>query len=231
MISIIVVNWNAYDFLHLLLESLGRFSEMQNEVIVVDNSEERRSVNAPHVHQFFMPTNIGHGRGLNHGVAKAIELFPRNPFIMFLDVDCHFLKHRWEAAFLSKMKDFAVVGGKGPPSKPIRPACMFMHQQAAKQDWADSQGYKGNRKTPGGYDVAIKAYYKMLSENTPIGFLEAKPNRYGTLNGEEWCIDDTPYVYHHWHGSHLKQRQEDFPDHNLEEDKAKLFQSIPWRLP
>lgn len=231
MISIIVVNFNAYDFLDLLLESLGRFSELQNEVIVVDNSDNQRVVKQPHVHQFFMHANIGHGRGLNHGVVKALEMFPRNPFMMFLDVDCHFLCHRWETKFMSKMRNYAVIGGRGPASKPIRPACMFMHQQVAKCDWADSQGYKGNRKTPGGYDVAIKAYYKLLAENTPIGFLEAKPNRYGTLNGEEWCIDETPLVYHHWHGAHLKERQEDFPDNSLTEDKAKLFQQIPWRLP
>jgi glycosyltransferase involved in cell wall biosynthesis len=231
MISIVTVNWNAYDFVGLLIESLYLFSEVPYELIVIDNSDPKEHLNFPHVHQFFMPTNIGHGRGLNHGVNKAYELFPNNPFLMFLDCDCHFLKHKWESAFIGKMKEFDIIGGKGPPSKPIRPACMFMRKDIGKYDWADSQGYRGNRATPGGYDVAIKAYYKIMADNLKIGFLQSTSNRYGTINGEEWCIDGVPYVYHHWHGSHLKQRQEDFPNHNLMDDKNKLLSTIPWHLP
>lgn len=230
MISIITVNYNAYDFLWLLIESLERFSSLKNELIVIDNSDHREDVRAPNVHQFFMPGNVGHGRGLNHGVLKAFELFPKNPFIMFLDSDCHFLSQKWEAPFVGKMREYVLIGGKGVPSKPIRPACMFMRRDIAKQNWADSQGYRGNRNTPGGYDVAIKAYYKIMAEDKPIGFLTAGKNRYGTLNGEEWCIDEVPLVYHHWHGSHLLQRQEDFPEDDLIADKTLLFSKIPWRL-
>jgi glycosyltransferase involved in cell wall biosynthesis len=231
MISIITVNFNSYDFLYLMIDSLERFSYCAYELIVIDNSEKKELVQLPHVHQFYMPTNVGHGRGLNHGVAKAYEMFPNHSFIMFLDVDCHMISHRWESPLLEMMRDYDLVGGRGVPSKPIRPACMFMKKDLGSYDWADSEGYKGNRKTPGGYDVAIKAYYKIMADNFKIGFLEAKPNRYGTLNGEEWCAKGKPIVYHHWHGSHLKERQEDFQHHNLLEDKAKLFQQIPWRLP
>lgn len=231
MITIITVAWNAYDLVGLLVESLYFLSEFPYEIIVVDNSDPRQQLNMPHVHQFFMPANIGHGRGLNHGVAKAFELFPANPFLMFLDCDCHIVKPKWEAAFIGKMKDYDIIGGKGPASKPIRPACMFMKKEIGKYDWADSQGYRGNRVTPGGYDVAIKAYYKIMADNRKIGFLTSSPNRYGTINGEEWCIDGVPYVYHHWHGSHLKERQEDFPDQDLIEDKNKMLSMIPWHLP
>lgn len=231
MINIVTVNWNAYDFVGLLIESLHFFSEVPYELIVIDNSDQRNRLEYPHVHQFFMPTNIGHGMGLNHGVEKALQLFPENPFLMFLDCDCHILKHRWEAAFISKMKDYDLIGGKGVASKPIRPACMFMRRELGRHDWAETPGFRGNRVTPGGYDVAIKAYYKIMADDYRIGFLTAQKNRYGTLNGEEWCIDGVPYVYHHWHGSHLKERQEDFPDHDLIADRDKLLSSIPWHLP
>lgn len=231
MISIITVNYNSYDFVGLLIESLYLFAEVPYELIVIDNSEVKQRLEHPHVHQFFMPTNVGHGRGLNHGVVKSYEMFPENPFLMFLDCDCHFLRPKWESAFLGMMKNYDIIGGKGPPSKPIRPACMFMKKELGQYDWADSLGYRGNRKTPGGYDVAIKAYYKIMADNFKIGFLTSQKNRYGTLNGEEWCINGEPYVYHHWHGSHLKERQEDFPDNDLIEDKIKLLSSITWHLP
>ena len=229
MISIITVNWNSYDFLDLLIESLAWYSYIPHELIVVDNSDQPREINKPHVHQFVMPANIGHGRGLNHGVYKSLEMFPRHSFVMFLDVDCHMVSHNWEEPLIKKMKDHHLVGGKGVPSKPIRPACMFMRKELARYDWADTLGYRGHRNTPDGFDVAIKAYYKILADGYSVGFLTSQSGRYGTLNGEEWCVNDRPLVYHHWHGSHLKERQVDFPDADLIADKHLLFGQIPWR--
>lgn len=231
MITIVTVNYNTYDFLGLLIESLYFFADVPYELIVVDNSDIRIKLDYPHVHQFFMPTNIGHGRGLNHGVAKAYEMFPENPFLMFLDSDCHILKHRWEVPFINKMKNYDIIAGKGPVSKPVRPACMFMRRELGRYDWADTQGYRGNRVTPGGYDVACKAYFKIMADNYRIGFLESKENRYGLAIGEEWCIDDIPLVYHHWHGSWLIKRQEELPEIDLTANKIELFSKIPWRLP
>lgn len=231
MISIITVNHNTYDFLALLIESLYLFSENPYEIIVIDNSNKQQQLNLAHVHQFFMPNNIGHGNGLNKGVTKAHELFPNNPFLMFLDSDCHIIKPRWDNYFLKKMTDYDLLAGKGVPSKPVRPACIFMRTQLGNYDWTASEGYKGNRLTTGGYDVGIQAYYKIMADRFRIGFIEGKKNSYGTLNGEEFCIDETPLVYHHWHGSHLEQRKDDFPDHDLITDKNLLFSKIPWRFP
>lgn len=232
MINIITVNWNCYDFLWLMIESLQRFSSIPHELIVIDNSEERIKVNEPNVHQFFMQSNIGHGEGLNEGIKKASEMFPKNPFYMFLDIDCHFLCHNWEENFVKTMTEYDVVGGKGPASKPIRPACMFVKKNiATNYDWTATKGFKGNRVTPGGLDVAIKAYHLMLRDNVKINLIDSnKDNRFGTINGEEWEIKKQPVVYHHWHGSTLDIRQEDFPDCDLKKDKDKLFQNIPWRL-
>lgn len=231
MITIVTVNYNAYDFLELLIESIQRTST-NCQVVIIDNSEYRKSINFANIYQFFMEKNIGHGKGLNLGVTKALELFPNNQYIMFLDSDCHFLCSGWETAFISKMKNNHLIGAKGSPVKPIRPACMFMKKDIAyKNDWMATDNYQGARKTPNGYDVAIKAYYKLLSQNCPIWFLEKHKNKYSTANGEVWGIDEVSYVYHHWHGSHLENRQVDFPDIDLITDKEHLFSQIPWRLP
>lgn len=231
MISIITVNWNSYNFLDLLIESMEIYSSHSHELIVVDNSANPKPINRQNVHQFVMNKNTGHGYGLNYGCLKNAQLFPDNEYIMFLDVDCHFLRYGWEELFLSQMDQYDVVGGKGVPSKPIRPACMFLKKKLERYDWRDTDGYKGNRITPEGYDVAILAYHKMCADGVKVGFLDSAPNRYKTLNGEEYCINGTPLVYHHWHGSHIKERSVDFPDTDLFADRDKLFCQIPWRLP
>ena len=233
MITIVTVNWNAPDFLNLMIESLQLYSHIPYELIVIDNSTEKREIQAQNVHQFFMHDNIGHGRGLNHGVKKAYELFPKNPYLMFLDVDCHILCRNWENPLIAKLEEYDVLGGRGVSSKPIRPACMFMKKEMGEYDWCDTDAYKGHRKTPKGYDVAILAYYRMQADRRNVGFLEHQSNRYGTINGEEFTINGTPLVYHHWHGAslHLPCRKADFPNSDLFADKAKLFSQIPWRLP
>ena len=228
MISIITVNFNAYDFLELMMESLEIYTHVPYELIVVDNSTEKEQIHQrPYLRQFFMKKNIGHGEGLNWGLSMVKYM----PYVLVLDVDCHVLCHNWHDPFVELMKDYDIVAGKGVQVKPIRPCCMFMKREMAHEyDWRATPGYKGHRVTPEGFDVGIQAYHQMLKDEVKIKLIKPQANRYETLNGEEWCIDDRPLVYHHWHGSHLKERQVDFPHTDLQEDKAKLFGSIPWRM-
>lgn len=230
MISLVTVNFNSYDWLDILIESLSIYSTLPYELIVVDFSDEKRILNIPNVRHFRLPENRGHGEGLNYACKNTRFATDHYDYVMFLDIDCHILQKGWEEAFLGLMKDYDVVGGKGVPEKPIRPACMFMKRNIAFiNNWSATPGYMGHRVTPDGYDTAIKAYHEMIRDKVPMKLLESCPNRYGTLNGEEWMVDGTPYVYHHWHGSHLKERQIDFPNDDLLADKKKLFDSVPWR--
>ena len=225
MISIITVNWNSYDFLDIMIESLERYSSLPYELIVIDNSVIKHQISRDNVAQHLMSENIGHGEGLNRGVKLA-----KFDFVMFLDVDAHILCHNWEEPFLRMMEQFDVIGGRGVPAKPIRPACMFLKKEFSGYDWRPSDGYKGHRITPEGTDVAIRAFYQMQADGVRIGFLEGIQSRYDTHTGEEWCIESKPLVYHHWHGSHLAERQVDFTI-DLHSEKKKLFDSIAWRVP
>jgi glycosyltransferase involved in cell wall biosynthesis len=209
-LSIITVNWRAEDFLRLLQESIERFTTCSFEVVVIDNSQENR----------------GHGEGLVEGSKLA-----KGRFSMFVDVDCHFLHHGWNDLLLPLAEEYDVVGGQGVPEKPIRPACMVMKTEIAQSyDWRATPEYKGHRVTPEGFDVAVGAYHHLLDEGKRILLLDHRRNRYGTLNGEEFLVKETPFLYHHWHGSHLQERGVDFPNVDLFADKDLLFRSIPWRI-
>src|SRR5690348_10055891 len=126
MVSLITVNWNSYDFLQLLIESVQQFTHIPYELIIIDNSRNPITVEGPHIYQFVIGENIGHGGGLNLGLQKA-----SNEHIIFLDCDTHFLKHNWEDGFLESKCD--VVVAKGVPEKPIRPACLFMKKTLAEK--------------------------------------------------------------------------------------------------
>jgi glycosyltransferase involved in cell wall biosynthesis len=220
MISIVTVNWNAYDFAKILVESVHWFSKLPHEIIVVDNSVVKQTI--PDVVQIPQDRNVGHGEGLNIGSQAA-----QYPYTLFLDIDCHILTYGWEAAFLRALESLDVIGGEGVPAKPIRPACMFLPTEIARRyDWKDTPGYRGHRITPEGFDVAIQAYYRMLADGLKIGFFDWMPNRYNTINGEEWGLDGTAYCYHHWSGTYLEARQKDFPDQDLAADKVHLFTQL-----
>ena len=225
MISIISANWNSYDFAKVLIETVQMFTKNIYEIIIVDNSLQKEELAYPNVVVLPQTTNIGHGAALNLGSKEA-----QYEYVMFVDIDGHFIKRDWDEYFLDLIENFDIIAGRGVPEKPIRPACMFLKRKFAVQyDWRDTPGYKGHRITPDGYDVAIQAYHQIIKDGLRLKLIESKPSKYQTLNGEDWCIDQVPLFYHHWHGSHLSERQVDFPDRSLQEDKNHLFSQLYWR--
>jgi glycosyltransferase involved in cell wall biosynthesis len=232
-VSIITVNYNSYDFIKVMIDSLKFFASEPYELIVIDNSNRGTEMIDTAVYgpltQIVLGRNLGHGCGLNIGAREATS-----PYVLFLDADCHFLRSGWENKFIELIDDCDVVGGRGVPVKPIRPSCTFLRKEVAQYyDWRDTPGYDGHINTPEGLDVAINAYYQMVDNGMKIKFIDATPsgdNRYGTLTGEEWCLDGEPYIYHHWHGTHLKERSFEFPGKDLFAEKEKLFAKLPWKI-
>lgn len=226
MISLITVNFNSDEFASLLLESLERYQSEPIELIVIDNSYSP-SFRAKRGNIIVNDSaDKSHGYGLNLGVQNASK-----DLCLILDIDCHFLIRGWENAFRSAIEGTPrCLTVAGPPEKPMRPACVFMPMSIAKKlDWRSTPGYQGHRITPEGYDVGIRAYHAMLANGVTMKFMEAtRNNRYRTPTGEEYSLDGTPYIYHHWHGTHLGYRQRDYEE-DLQLSKDHLFQSIPWR--
>jgi glycosyltransferase involved in cell wall biosynthesis len=178
----------------------------------------------------FNDEDTTHGAGLNMGVKEA-----KGDHILILDVDCHFIGTGWEMLFRKALNEsYHCITVAGSVAKPIRPACLFMQTQHAKlYDWRATPGYQGHRITPDGFDVGIRAYHEMVEKKKPIYWMEKGEmglSRYETLTGEEYGLYNKPLVYHHWHGTHLKKRNEvDYVEHDLMGEKDKLFKKIPWR--
>lgn len=228
MISIVAVNFQAYEFADLLLESIERTKSENLEIILPDNSfQPNYQVKTRHpIQTFSNPTaDKTHGAGLNLGVNKCT-----GDYTLILDVDCHFLRPGWEGYFLNAIRDAHCVTVQGTPEKPIRPACCFLRTEDAKRyDWRATPGYKGHRVTPEGFDVGIIAYRQMVANGLEVRFMETtRANRYATKTGEEYGLSGEWLLYHHWHGTHLPARQIDYP-HDLIEDKDRLFNNLPWK--
>jgi hypothetical protein len=210
----LTVNYNSEDFLKVLFKSIDPITP----IVVVENSHTPKKY--PRASTIVNQGEKTHGEGLNLGL-KAVE----TEHVLILDVDCHIISSQWIKLFSKALEGYDVITVAGPPQKPIRPACVFMKTADAKKfDWRATPGYKGHRVTPEGFDVGIQAYRQMRIDGFKIKYMTTiKPSRYGTLNGEEYSIDDVALIYHHWHGSHLVERSSDYPDVDLLADKKKLL--------
>jgi len=229
--SIITVNYNANDFLKLLVESIQKHSKERHQIVVIENSGGNwRMYHDTEV--FIQGSNIGHGQGLNLGVQQA-----KNEFVLFLDVDCHLLTSGWEDLFLKYIKNHKVIVAPGVKEKPIRPACLFMRKEDAEAfDFSSTPGYRGVRGNIPGYDVAIRAFYQMVEKGFNFKFMDVFPGRYGPKRSEEYGLDGKPICFHYWHGSAtqltienkyaLDARKKDFPDIDLLKEKEDFFKEI-----
>ncbi len=221
MISIVTVNFNSNDFITLLLNSIERTRSEKIEIVLVDNSHCESHFPCSYLYNSSPDKTHGHGLNLGLKIAQGEE-------VLILDSDCHFLQPGWEQVFRTCLENHDCLTVAGPPQKPLRPACCFMkHADAILYDWRATAGYQGHRITPEGFDVGIVAYHQMKAKNCSFYFMEIGSNRYGTRTGEEYGIDGKMYIYHHWHGSHLADRQYDY-DIDLQHEKNLLFQKIPW---
>lgn len=237
MISILSVNYNSYDWATLLIESAKRFSKLNNKIVIVENTRSNIQ-NIPYSKTIFNPGETTHGEGINLGL-KHID----TEYVLILDIDCHFIAYGWELILINTLKgetsqsqinSFFCVSVPGPAEKPLRPACVFMRaEDALHYDWRATPGYKGHRITPTGFDVGIQAYRQMVKQNKSIYWMtpsQCGKNRYGTITGEEYSINSLPMIYHHWHGTHLKERNKvDYKDIDLLKEKELLFKMISWR--
>ena len=91
MISIIVVNYNASNFLYENLKSISKsnLSKIEYEIIVIDNNStiklDENELNQYNVKLLHLKKNVGYASALNYGIKKSVGkyLLTINPDILF----------------------------------------------------------------------------------------------------------------------------------------------------
>ena len=91
MISIIVVNYNASNFLYENLKSISKsnLSKIEYEIIVVDNNStiklDENELNQYNLKLLHLKKNVGYASALNYGIEKSVGkyLLTINPDILF----------------------------------------------------------------------------------------------------------------------------------------------------
>lgn len=125
-ISIVIVAWNSWKYLPACLDSIFAQTEVNKEIIVIDNdsrdgSSERLSKSYPQVKLIANTRNLGYARACNQGMKEA-----KGEFILLLNPDT-VLQAGSLAAMLGFMTKNSEVGALGPQllnlDGTIQPSC------------------------------------------------------------------------------------------------------------
>lgn len=196
-ISIVAVNWWGDDFARLLQQSVLEKTKNSFELIIVDNSASYKSL-ASYMKVIRPGGNIGHGRGLDLGVAEA-----RGEYILIMDIDCHILLKDWDRMLLEIFENSDIklaCASDGELLKPAKPLAMFFKKETiAKNNISFRAVNLGGVK----FDVGVHAYFRILSDygNKAIYQFPAARTNYKGVLGSEYCLNGERFCYHEWYGT------------------------------
>ena len=109
-VTVITVNWNTLPYLKVLVETVRARSPANTRLIVIDNASKdgtREFLHSqPDIEAVLLPVNIGHGRALDIGCARA-----RTSTIALLDVDAFPISSDWLDRPLAELEVGKVLSG------------------------------------------------------------------------------------------------------------------------
>jgi glycosyltransferase involved in cell wall biosynthesis len=230
LISIVAVNYNSRDWIELLVKSVRKFTLAAHELVIVDNASEDDSQvwleAQPDVRLFTLRQNVGHGRGLDHGIRQA-----RFKYVLVLDADAHIQRTGWDEDILNLYwQDNGtrlVAAGGGDPNapnpKPIHACFQFFEREF----------FLGNGLSfiPGQYDVGRKNYYDVLDLGYKVVRVMAGPKFYPDTYGDEYYIEGRPTFFHQWYSSRMSKvpaggKVDNYSKEDYEANKRHVF-SMP----
>jgi glycosyltransferase involved in cell wall biosynthesis len=177
----------------------------------------------PDVRLFPLIHNIGHGAGLDYGIARAV-----NKYVLVLDADAHLQREGWEADFLalyeSNPKTRLIAAGGGSreidAKKPIHACFQFFEREF----------FLDNKMSfvPKQYDVGRKNYYDVIGLGYEVERIPAGAKFYPDAYGDNYYIADKPTVYHQWYSSRMSRvpadgKVDNYLKSDYERNKAHLF--------
>jgi glycosyltransferase involved in cell wall biosynthesis len=227
LISIVTVSFNCKDWIELLVKSVRKFTTVPYELIVVDNASRDDSglwlAAQSDVRLCPLVHNIGHGAGLDYGIARAV-----NKYILVMDADAHLQRQGWEADFLAlyesnpKTRLIAAAGGdpNAPNPKPIHACFQFFEREF----------FLDNHMSfiPGKYDVGRKNYYDVTGLGFDVCRVPAGVKFYPNTYGDEYYIGGQPTLFHMWYSSRMSRipdggKVDNYTKADYERNKAHVF--------
>lgn len=209
--SVIVVNWNTLDVLMVTLEAIRRFSPITTEIIVVDNGSTDGSRAWLRTRPFssrvaLLPANIGHGRGLDVGVAMS-----RRPIVVTLDSDAFPYSDRWLDVLLRPIvEDGMLAAGMWGRRDRLHPACAAFTRSSYFESDLSLMGYipyvdRGEQFELGvnAWDTAEVFFNSLGKHATHIFAADSTDFEGSTMAG---------VVYHHYNSTTLRMSDTD-PDY------------------
>jgi glycosyltransferase involved in cell wall biosynthesis len=227
VISIVTVSFNCRDWIELLVKSVRKFTAVPHELLVVDNGSLDESglwlAAQPDVRLFPLTHNIGHGSGLDYGIARA-----KYKYALVLDADAHLQREGWEADFLSLYESnpqtrlIAAGGGSREidANKPIHACFQFFEREF----------FLDNKMSfvPGQYDVGRKNYYDVINLGFDVERIFAGAKYYPDAYGDEYYLAGKPTIYHMWYSSRMSRipdggKVDNYLKSDYEKNKAHIF--------
>ncbi len=196
-ISIVAVNWWGNDFARLLQKTVLANTKSEFELIIVDNSGSYKSL-ASYMSVINPGRNLGHGAGLDLGVAKA-----SGEYILILDIDCHLLLKDWDQHLLKIFENGDIklaCATDGELLKPAKPLAMFFKKETVIKN---KISFRAVNLSGVKFDVGVHAYFRILSEygNRAILPLPAAKTNYKDVLGSDYCLGAERFCYHEWYGT------------------------------
>lgn len=232
MITVLTVNHNTLDFLKLLVQSVRKFrGQVPTEILVIDNQSTDGSgewaAAQPDVEAHLLPSNTGHGPGLDYGLRLV-----KTRFVLVLDSDAHLQRSGWDADLIQLYQSEPrqrLIAAKGGVEKPIHPCFMFF----------ETQFFRSNQFSfvaRDGYDVGRRIYYDVTEAGFEVlriecGYEDGGRNFYPGTYGTQYYIGGRPTIFHAWYATRMTTCRtggsvDSYTKEDFLKDKALVF-SMP----
>jgi glycosyltransferase involved in cell wall biosynthesis len=214
-ITVLTVNWNSWDHLDVLIQTVRRRSPPGTEILVIDNASQdgsrERLAARPRVSAVLLPANVGHDLALDLGV-----LLCDTEYVVALDVDAFPLHDGWLDDLLAPLDTGAQISGARLNREYVHPCCWAMRTaRFVERRHSFRLRYRPRHR---GQDASGDVGEKLSSREAPhLHFFEVAsqrgPGDVGTVFGD--------LVYHNFYATRFRATSQQRLDGVVEGDDAK----------
>jgi glycosyltransferase involved in cell wall biosynthesis len=213
-VTVVTVNWNSFNHLSVLIDTVTRRSPPGTRILVVDNGSRDGSVKRlaalSGVTAVQLPINMGHDFALDVGV-----LLCSTEYVVALDVDAFPLHERWLEELLAPLQSGAHVSGARLSRSYVHPCCWAMR---TSRFVAQGHSFRDRyRPRAAGRDASGEVGEEISVREAPrVHFFEVTsqrgPGDVGTIFGD--------IVYHNFYSTRFKGTRERILDAKVERSDA-----------